>query len=194
MYTVSIIDPNRFTRHGFRLLLANSSSLIPGNTYAGLKQALQDPDFDNSDIVLVSAKLTGNDITSSIRTITQNHPTILPLVIFSTENGDALIQAIKAGAVGFVERSASTQKLIQTLELICQGGSPITPAIAQKLLDAAYHHIPFTSLEKEILKLIAEGRSYQSVTNRENMTQTQLFKNIRNIYQKLQKETKKVRK
>ena len=186
MYTVSIIDQNRFTRHGFRLLLANSSSLIPGNTYAGLKQALQDPDFDNSDIVLVSAKLTGNDITSSIRTITQNHPTILPLVIFSTENGDALIQAIKAGAVGFVERSASTQKLIQTLELICQGGSPITPAIAQKLLDAAYHHIPFTSQEKETLKLIAEGRSYQAAAKIRNCTPIDLFKTIRGIYRKLQ--------
>ena len=194
MYTVSIIDQNRFTRHGFRLLLANSSSLIPGNTYASLKQALQDPDFENSDVVLISAKLTGTDVTSSIRTIIQNHPTVLPLVIFSAENEEAIVQAILAGAVGFVERSVSSQELIQTLELICQGGSPITPAIAQKLLDPAYHYISFTSQEKAILKLIAEGRSYRSVANSENVTQTQLFKTIRNIYQKLQKETKKVRK
>ena len=186
MYTVSIIDQNRFTRHGFRLLLAHSSSLIPGNTYAGLKQALQDSDFDSSDIVLISANFTETDITHSIRVITQNHPTILPLVIFSTENGEALIQAIKAGAVGFVERSASSQKLIQTLELICQGGSPITPAIAQKLLDAAYHHIPFTSKEKETLKLIAEGRSYQAAAKIRNCTPIDLFKTIRGIYRKLQ--------
>ncbi len=190
MYTISIIDQNRFTRHGFRLLLANSSSLIPGNTYASLKQALQDPDFENSDVVLVSATLTGTDITGSIRTIIQNYPSILTLALFSSENELMIFQAIRAGAVGFVERSASSQKLIQTLELICQGGSPITPAIAQRLLDSVYHHIPFTFQEIKTLNLFADGHSYQEVANKQQITQTKLFKTIREIYQKVQKETK----
>lgn len=190
MFFVSIVENNRFVRDGFELVLEQSNLFSLVGAYRDLAQAFRDSELPRSHLLLIDLKLPGKSAIQGIRQLVVRHPHILPLAFVLPENDTLILQAIAAGAVGFVSKQAIPSELLKTLKLVCRGGSPLNPSIARKFL-ALSNKSPrqkrlFTPREEHLLRLMAVGLSANVVARECSLSQICLFQTIREIYRKIQ--------
>jgi DNA-binding NarL/FixJ family response regulator len=122
------------------------------------------------------------------------YPDAKVLIFTVFEENDKVLNAICLGANGYILKSSSAQKIIESINDIMNGGAPLTPAIAAKIL----LHFPkptsqknddeFSSLsdkEKEVLELLVKGYSYKMIAGELSKSVETIRTQIRNIYRKL---------
>ena len=192
MYSVAIIEANRFVRRGLELILYETSEFISVGSYLCWDDAFHSADFFTCHLVLCGLKLPGMPVIEGIRTLSAQNPSADVIIFTDSENSSAILQALYAGAVGFVDQHSDSRDLLNTMRLVARGGAPITPAIAQHiLLENLKSRNVFTNrltkTEILLLKGIAQGLSVRSVAKRLSFRPGQVFQTIRHIYQKLHK-------
>src|SRR5215813_2619607 len=95
------------------------------------------------------------------------------------------------GASGYILRQATRNELLATLKLIHAGGSPMTSAIAAKVLHSFQHQSPvncaseLSPRESRILRLLAGGSAHREVAAALNISLPMISTYIRSIYEKL---------
>lgn len=122
------------------------------------------------DIVVTeisTPRLSGIEV---IRRLNQENPPVRVLVLSSHEGRSAVEQSLRAGAVGYVPKSATAGELMQALHVLREGRSFVSPSVAQHLIYAisgrqGCEATPeeLTGREREVLQLIAEGLSSKEV-------------------------------
>ena len=110
------------------------------------------------------------------------------------EEEGKILEAISAGADGYIIKQKSPMKLIEGITEVMEGGAPMTPSVAFKVLKLFNYHkktmipssIILTNREKEILNLLVEGYSYKMIADKCFISYATVNKHISNIYAKLQ--------
>jgi len=117
-------------------------------------------------------------------------------VVFSAEeDGDFVFNALAAGATGYLLRQTSRNELLAALKLIHAGGSPMTGAIARKVLQSFKYRAPSNSSaelsprESRILRLLASGSSHKDAASALNISLPMVSIYVRSIYEKLHLHT-----
>jgi DNA-binding NarL/FixJ family response regulator len=108
------------------------------------------------------------------------------------EDSELVFEALKAGASGYITKSANYMELLSALEEIIRGGAPMSSRIARMVIDN--HHInpnsPLTKRETTILQLISEGKTYTQISEELFISKETAKTHIKNIYSKLQVNSK----
>jgi NarL family two-component system response regulator LiaR len=114
------------------------------------------------------------------------------LVLTSFNDDEKVYAAIKAGAMGFLLKDSSPQKILKAIRKVYQGETSIGPRIAQKLMreiqrtsDSPPTEEPLTIREVEVIKLIAEGLSNQEIAERLVISERTVRTHVTNILGKL---------
>jgi DNA-binding NarL/FixJ family response regulator len=111
--------------------------------------------------------------------------------LIADEDPDHIFKMLSAGATGYILRQATRNELLAALKLIHAGGSPMTSAIAGKVLHSFRHQSPINSTselsprESRILRLLASGSSHREVAAALNISLPMISTYIRSIYEKL---------
>lgn len=118
---------------------------------------------------------------------------VLMLTVF--EDNDNVLNAICNGANGYVLKSTTPEKIEEAIKEIIQGGAPLTPIVAQKILQ----HFPKPALfsrsapesnlsdkEKEVLRLLVKGYSYKMIAGELGKSVETIRVQLKSIYRKLQ--------
>ncbi len=124
------------------------------------------------------------------------HPQAKVLIFTVFEDNDNVLSAICLGANGYILKSSSAEKIIEAVNDVVNGGSPLTPAIAAKILlhfpkpvaPSAKADDDLTQLsekENEVLELLVKGYSYKMIAAELNKSIETIRTQIRNIYRKL---------
>ena len=108
------------------------------------------------------------------------------------EENDKIFQAIKAGASGYLLKKASPEEIIEAIQQLHEGGAPMSPSIARKVI-SAFQAVPaqgleefkLTAREKEVLNSLMDGLSYQKIADKYCVSITTISTHVSNIYQKL---------
>lgn len=119
---------------------------------------------------------------------------VLILTVF--DNDDKVFEAIKSGAAGYLLKDSKTNRIVNAIEDVMQGGGPMSPHIAAKALNllrekitdpSTPQPIDFKLSEREtsILQLLVQGLSYQQIADRLFISHGTVRKHIENIYSKL---------
>jgi DNA-binding NarL/FixJ family response regulator len=114
------------------------------------------------------------------------------VVLSAEEDGDFVFNALAAGATGYLLRQTSRNELLAALKLIHAGGSPMTGAIARKVLRSFKYQSPSNSSaelsprETRILRLLASGSSHKDAASGLNISLPMVSIYVRSIYEKLQ--------
>jgi len=117
------------------------------------------------------------------------------VVLSAEEDGDFVFNALAAGATGYLLRQTSRNELLAALKLIHAGGSPITSAIARKVLQSFKYQSPsnrsaeLSPRETRILRLLASGSSHKDAAAALNISLPMVSIYIRSIYEKLHLHT-----
>jgi DNA-binding NarL/FixJ family response regulator len=147
------------------------------------------------DVILLDLHMPGQNGIEATRTILHASPHIAILVLTMFEEDDSVFAAMRAGARGYLLKGADQAEILRALRAVCHGEAIFSPAIAQRLtqyfatlaqttMPAAFPNL--TEREREILGLIAQGRSNGEIANRLVISQKTVRNHVSNIFSKLQ--------
>lgn len=98
-----------------------------------------------------------------VRQVCRTTPQCAPLVYSGFADGAALTESLDAGARGFVLKDAPLEALLRALDTVAAGGMYIDPALADVVIRAADGGINLTTRERDVLRLLADGHSNESI-------------------------------
>jgi DNA-binding NarL/FixJ family response regulator len=125
-------------------------------------------------------------------------PTVRVLILSASGEEQDVLDAVKAGATGYLVKSASRKELIDAVQRVSQGGTVFTPGLAGLVLGeyrrlaetGTGHHDDetprLTERETEVLRLVAKGLSYKQIADRLVLSHRTVQNHVQNTLRKLQ--------
>jgi DNA-binding NarL/FixJ family response regulator len=142
-------------------------------------------------VVLMDIQMPVVNGLEGVKLIKQHFPHIYVIMQTVFEDDDAIFNAILNGASGYILKRSSPQKLVDAIHDVMEGGSPMTPSIATKVLsyfrgqNKEETDYSLTPKEKEILLLLVDGLSYKMIADKCVISFHTVNAHIKKIYEKL---------
>lgn len=178
------------------------SSLIedaPGFQLAGAFTDCSDLDekikSSQPDVVMMDIEMPKVDGIEGMKLIKKNYPKLNVLMQTSFEDDNKVFSAICAGASGYILKNTLPARILECIVEVYQGGSPMSPSIARKVLGflqtpapPAVKEVPNYNLsnrEKEVLSCLVKGMSYKMIADTCHISYETVRSHMKNIYEKL---------
>lgn len=178
--------------------------LLEGNPLFELSGAF--PDADNAleniaetrpDVILMDIELPGTSGTDAVRRIKNEYPDLNIIMLTAFDDDDKIFDSVCNGATGYLLKSMQPLRLLEAIEEVHNGGAPMSPVIARKVLrlfagasvSSLAESVRLSVREKEILTLMVEGMSYKMIAAHCSIGFETVRSHIRHIYEKLQVAT-----
>jgi len=189
---VLIAEDHAVVREGLRLLITSEAGMeVVGQAADGV-EAVQMAHALQPDVILLDLVMPHKNGIEAISEIKQENLEARILVLTSFAEDDKVFPAIKAGAQGYLLKDSSPQELLEAIRDTYQGESSLHPAIARKLVqeinrpsDLPLAEEPLTDREAEVLKLIAQGLSNQSIAEKLVISERTVRTHVGHILNKL---------
>ena len=189
---IAIIEDNPVIREGFVAVINGSDSYQVCGAYSGCEDALKKLEVDSPDLVLMDIDLPGmNGIEGTIQ-LKRKRPTCIVLIITVLEDSDKVFRSLCAGAGGYIIKNSDTDQIVADIDEAFAGGAPMSLSIA-KMVVQSFNRIqesPLSARERDVLRGIAEGKSYSKIALDLFISKETVRSHIKNIYQKLQVNSK----
>ena len=145
------------------------------------------------DIALFDVNLPKMNGIDCIQRLKMLHPKMQMMVLTVFDDNDNVFSALKAGAVSYLLKSTPPEKVIEAIEEVYKGGSPISSQIARKVIDAFSvkektneYFQDLSRREQEILEQLSKGYRYKEIADKLFVSIETVRTHVRNIYEKLQ--------
>jgi len=190
--TVSIVEDLDEVRDVFQRLVNQSEKFSFVEGYSNAEQAEKNIPLQPPDIVVMDINLPGISGIECINRIKEkcNGTQFMMFTIY--EDDEKVFEALKAGAHGYLLKKTPKEKLLDALEELHQGGSPMTTNIARKVIEAfekkgqpAEELNTLTNKERQILEFLAKGYLYKEIADHLHLTRNTIKQHIHHIYEKL---------
>jgi DNA-binding NarL/FixJ family response regulator len=198
MIRVAIIEDKREIREGLALLISTTDGFRSVGAWPSMEEGLPGLDAALPDVVLVDLELPGMSGIDGIRILKERHPKFLLLVLTVYDDDDRIFQAICAGACGYLLKRTPPARLLEAITEASEGGSPMSPAVARRVLELFRQHRPvqqqsdhdLTPHQVRLLKLFVDGHNYKSAAAELRVTVNTIGFHVQQIYSKLQVHSK----
>jgi DNA-binding NarL/FixJ family response regulator len=194
--TVSIVEDHPGTRERLVALLSEPGLRCSG-AYPTAEEALVGIPLDPPDVAMVDINLPGINGIELVRRLKAELPSLNVLMVTTYDETDLIFNSLRAGATGYILKSAPATELIHAIEQIHAGGSPMSMPIARKVVSyfsQVRKRSPdvekLSKREYEVLSLLAEGYRYKEICSALNISMSTVRTHIRRIYQELQVESR----
>jgi DNA-binding NarL/FixJ family response regulator len=192
---VLVVDDQTLVRQGIRSLLALSPEIgLAGEAESGAA-ALKLIASERPDVVLLDLKMPCGDGLSVLRAL-QRDPQSPPVLVLTTfDDTDLVLDAIRAGARGYLLKDVTLEQLLTAIRTLAAGGTMIQPAITERVLRGVASlppqptHVmspnPLTGRETEILRLLASGLSNREIAHALELADGTVKNHVSNLLSKL---------
>jgi DNA-binding NarL/FixJ family response regulator len=195
--SISIVEDDPITRDSLRSLVQQSPGLRCVGAYGSAEEALEQFPQRPSDVVLMDINLPKMSGIECVSRLKQKNPAVQVLMLTVYEKPDAVFQALRAGANGYLVKRTAPTRLLPAIQDMLAGGSPMTSHIARKVVQYFHQLGPSedvtTSLsarEQEILEMLANGDLYKEIADKLGISITTVRSHIQHIYEKLHVHTR----
>jgi len=169
---ILLVDDHRVVREGIRRILDSCDDLsVVGEADDG-QQGLEQATLLEPDVAILETMLARLSGIEAIKRIRQTSPRTRCLVLSQSEAHAQVTQSLRAGAVGYVVKTASGSELVEAVRATMLGHSYLSPSIAHFAVDAIAQPgsadspvARLTGREREVLQLIAEGLSSKEIAS-----------------------------
>ena len=172
---ILLADDHTVMREGLRLLLERQPDfIVVGEAEDGRQAVALAETEDPSVVVMDIAMPLLNGIEATRQIVSRNHK--IAVIILSMHSDESyVLRALKAGARGYLLKDSAEADLIKAVRSVCQGRTSFSPAISRMLLEDYIRQLQqrgeedsydlLSSREREVLQLIAEGKSNKEVAS-----------------------------
>jgi len=194
---VAIIEDRREIRDGLAMLISGTDGFKCTGTYRSMEDALPRIGTDLPDVALCDIGLPGMSGIEGMRILKERFPNLLLLMLTIYDDDERIFNALCAGACGYLLKKTPPAKLLEGLREAVEGGSPMSPEVARRVI-ALFRDIrpperadyELTPHETRLLKLLVEGHNYKTAALELNVSINTISFHMRHIYEKLQVHSK----
>jgi DNA-binding NarL/FixJ family response regulator len=196
MIEVAIVEDMKEIREGLQMLIDGSSGFSCKETYSSGELALKSIPLTKPQVVLMDINLPGMNGIECTRQLKLKCPYAQFIMSTVYEDDDNIFESLKAGATGYLLKRIEPAKILEAIQEVCDGGSPMSTKIARKVIsifqnkDAVENTQVLTPKEKEILRGLAKGLRYKEIASELNIGFETVRSHVRNIYEKLQVQSR----
>jgi DNA-binding NarL/FixJ family response regulator len=187
-----IVDDHDLARAGLASLLSTDPRLnIVGEATTG-REALAMCRHLRPDLVLMDVRIPDLDGLAATRAIKQECPGTSVIIVTMHENADYLVEAIRAGAAGYVLKGASKQELVSTVSRVLAGepviSSDLTIQLLRRLIrsdQVATAATQLTAREYDVLRLMVQGQTNGEIAGDLRISRSTVKAHVEHILDKL---------
>ena len=192
---IALADDHTVMRSGLRVLLQREPWFeVVGEASDG-RQAVELVDREKPAVIVMDVAMPNLNGIEAARQITAKYPATAVIVLSMHSDESYVLRALKAGARGYLLKDSAEADLIQAIRTVHDGKSFFSPAISHMLVEDNVRQMErrgvedtyelLTTREREILQLLAEGKSNKDVANLLNLSLYTVETHRGNILQKL---------
>lgn len=189
---VAIVEDDEEIRANLTHRIGGHSAFRLLGTFGDAESALSALPQSKPDVVLMDINLPGMDGVECVRQLKPRMPKAQFIMLTVYEDNNRLFKSLVAGASGYLLKRTSPSKLLAAIREAHQGGSPMTPQIARRVVQH-FQQTPepdselkrLTPREKQVLDQLAKGFRYKEIVDNLGISPGTLHSYIRNIYEKL---------
>jgi DNA-binding NarL/FixJ family response regulator len=195
---VAIFEDNNNMREGLYQLINGSQGFTCTGAFPNCDDLVKRIEKSNPDVIVMDIEMPGISGIEGVKLVKENFPDIKILMETIFEDDSKIFDSICAGAEGYILKNTPPVEILGAIKEIYEGGSPMTPTIANRVLkmvksqraSVSGNLFNLTDREKEILSCLVEGMSYKLIANECTISIDTVNVHIKNIYKKLQVHSK----
>ena len=194
---IAIVEDIREIREGLARLINSTPGYRCTGFYASMEEALEKIPKNVPDLVLSDIGLPGIDGISGIKILKERYPQLLILMLTVYDDNERIFDALCAGACGYLLKKTPWDKVVEALKEAVEGGSPMSPEVARRVINLFREIKPpkeaeyeLTPHEVRLLRMLVEGHSYKTAAAELHVSVNTIKFHLRHIYDKLQVHTK----
>lgn len=192
-----LVEDHPDYRDSVDLALSTAADIELTNQFGTAEQALRhlqyDANFQMPDLILLDLNLPGMTGIEAIPWFKKQAPQTAIIILTQSDRETDVVNAIAAGASGYLLKSSSRNQLIEAIQLVLEGGAPLDVSIAKYILKMLQtrprkkqESIALSSREVEVLTQLGEGLVKKQIADVLNISSHTVDNHIRHIYEKLQ--------
>jgi DNA-binding NarL/FixJ family response regulator len=185
-----IVEDDRATREGLAALIRATQGFVSIGQFRSVEDALKASAVP--EVILLDIHLTGMSGSRGVPLLAQKFPGVKIVMLTVFDGTEEVFESICNGACGYLLKRTPPSKLIEAIGEARNGGAPMTPEIASKVVHLFREFAPapkadchLTSREQEVLESLAEGYSYNRIGTKLGISANTVRNYIRTIYEKL---------
>ena len=190
---IFVYDDNTGRQKALKLLIAGSSDM----EFVGAKEncnTVEDDILETfPDVVLMDIDMPGTNGIEGLKRIRKCAPEIFIIMQTVFEDEEKIIDAIHNGAHGYFLKKTPPDKLLEGIHDVLEGGAPMTPSVARKVLEVfqqqasnkSANHFELTAREIDILSMLTRGMSYKMIADAGGISFHTVNSHLKKIYEKL---------
>jgi DNA-binding NarL/FixJ family response regulator len=194
---IGIVEDDRDLREALCMMIQFTEHYELAGSFENAEKAIRLLPDTQPDAILMDINLPGENGIQCVNKLKSINPDYLVLMCTSYEDDEKIFKSLEVGASGYILKTEGPAKIINALDELFDGGSPMSSSIARKVV-ASFSKMEsqnrltesLTAREQEILDLLAKGQMNKEVANQLEISTGTVRKHIQNIYEKLHVNTR----
>ncbi len=190
---VLIVDDHPVVRQGVRSVLANHTDIQIVGESEDASALLTILESLEPDVVLVDIRLPGMNGIETTQRLKRDYPNVKVIVLTTYDDDDYLFGALRAGADGYLLKSASPQVLADSIRQVARGERLLSPNLVGKVMrefqdlaqDKARAASGLTDQELQVLRMIAAGATNKEIAEKVFWSEVTVKRKVQDILEKL---------
>jgi DNA-binding NarL/FixJ family response regulator len=187
MIRVLVVDDHELLRHGLAMLLNSAEGVeLVGEARDG-NEAVELVGTLAPDVVLMDLSMPEMDGIEATRIISATHPDVAIVVLSSFSERRMVLEAIDAGAVGYLLKDGGMDDIVRAVEAAARGEAPLSPRAAQAILSARpTRQLPsLSSRERQVVDLVVAGKRNRDIAMEMGISEKTVKTHLTHVYQRL---------
>ncbi len=190
---VAIVDDDEGIRSSLATLIRRAPAFRLVGDYANAQIALKEIPQHPPEVVLMDINMPGMNGVECVRQLKAALPQVQVLMLTVYEDSDSLFNSLKAGASGYLLKRTASKNLLEAIQDVHAGGSPLSPQLARRVV-VYFNQQPaqsdsevarLTAGEREFLDQLAKGYAYKEIADRMSISIDTVRSYVRTVYEKL---------
>jgi DNA-binding NarL/FixJ family response regulator len=185
---VLAVDDHPVVRAGLAQLLEQADDIELIGVAEDGERALAIVREQETDVVLMDLEMPGMDGIQATARIRHEHPRTQLVVLTSFSDSDRVLDALDAGAIGYLLKGADPDELLQGIRAAARGESPLAPRAASALLAARAGRRPaegLTPRERDVLLMVAQGLPNKQIARRLEISERTVKGHLTHIFDRI---------
>lgn len=195
--SVVVADENRLFREGLRQVLAGEKEIKIVDEAVNMQQAVSIVGELKPDVILIDMTFSETESMEIIQLIKEKSPTTKPLILSTSSDEGKILEALKAGARGYLSKDSGVSDLIKAIQRVHHGELWLEPQLMAKFIDAKILADPegedseestiesLTRREEEVLRCLTKGCTNKEIADTLFISERTVKSHLNSIYRKI---------
>ena len=188
MIRLLVAEDHGVVRDGLIRLLSSLPDIEVVGSAANGPEAIRMAGEHRPDVVLMDLRMPGMDGSEATRRLLENDPSAQVVILTSFSERDEILNALDAGAIGYLLKDAEPEELIRGVRAAARGDSPLAPKAARTLITSRSSSASgdqLTAREREVLSLVARGLPNKRIARELGIAEKTVKAHLTTVFQRI---------